>query len=149
MNISVLIEFSPKTSFFILILMKSPQSHPPRTGIRIASARRPQCTSTTHDSTEKYRQLTHFIILIPTPEFPPLLYVRCKTGVTLYGDVPVMVICDLVKNMKIRNTGVGDKTQSVVAVHSFNQPYEPRRERTGLRGHRPGMTQTGLYSRRR
>ena len=61
----------------------------------------------------------------------------------------MMVICDLVKNMKIRNTGVGDNTQSVVAVHAFNQPYEPRRERTGLRGHRPGMTQTGLYSRRR
>ena len=26
--------------------------------------------------------------------------------------------------------------------------YEPRREKTGLRGFRPGLTQTGLYSHR-
>ena len=27
--------------------------------------------------------------------------------------------------------------------------YEPRSEKTGLRGFRPGLTQTGLYSRKR
>ena len=27
-------------------------------------------------------------------------------------------------------------------------PYEPRCEKTGLQGFRPGLTQTGLYSRR-
>ena len=29
------------------------------------------------------------------------------------------------------------------------EPYEPRSEKTGLRGFRPGPTQTGLYSHRR
>ena len=29
---------------------------------------------------------------------------------------------------------------------SVRLSYEPRREKTGLRGVRPGLTQTGLYS---
>ena len=29
------------------------------------------------------------------------------------------------------------------------KPYEPRSEKTGLRGFRPGLTQTGLYSQRK
>ena len=32
---------------------------------------------------------------------------------------------------------------------SWLTPYEPRRQKTGLRGFRPGPTQTGLYSHRR
>ena len=32
---------------------------------------------------------------------------------------------------------------------SYYIPYEPRSEKTGLRGFRPGPTQTGLYSDRR
>ena len=31
----------------------------------------------------------------------------------------------------------------------FYIPYEPRSEKTGLRGFRPGPTQTGLYSHRK
>ena len=31
----------------------------------------------------------------------------------------------------------------------FYIPYEPRREKTGLRGFRPGPTQTGLYKLRK
>ena len=35
------------------------------------------------------------------------------------------------------------------AVSTVIFPYEPRSEKTGLRGFRPGPTQTGLYSHRR
>ena len=32
-----------------------------------------------------------------------------------------------------------------VSSHFVYLPFEPRREKTGLRGFRPGPTQTGLY----
>ena len=32
---------------------------------------------------------------------------------------------------------------------SGSRPYKPRREKTGLRGFRPGPTQTGLYKLRK
>ena len=32
--------------------------------------------------------------------------------------------------------------------HHSSMTFEPRREKTGLRGFRPGLTQTGLYSHR-
>ena len=42
--------------------------------------------------------------------------------------------------------------ENVIAIDQSDsciKPYEPRREKTGLRGFRPGPTQTGLYSHRR
>ena len=34
-------------------------------------------------------------------------------------------------------------------IYELNGTYEPRYEKTGLRGFRPGPTQTGLYSYRK
>ena len=40
-------------------------------------------------------------------------------------------------------------TRKVCVVHCVDSTFEPRCEKTGLRGFRPGPTQTGLYSHRR
>ena len=44
---------------------------------------------------------------------------------------------------------VPSKTPIFYFLEQPSRKYEPRREKTGLRGFRPGATQTGLYSHRR
>ena len=41
------------------------------------------------------------------------------------------------------------EAHSILLIDYVDDRYEPRCEKTGLRGFRPGPTQTGLYSHRR
>ena len=86
-----------------------------------------------------------FFILIPTPDFPHFYRYMLggNLGSLLYGDVSVMKLFILTHPFPNSAQNYGNygglKTLS----------YEPRCEKTGLRGFRPGPTQTGLYSHRR
>ena len=42
-----------------------------------------------------------------------------------------------------------DALSTITSPHTLGLEYEPRREKTGLRGFRPGQTQTGLYKLRK
>ena len=53
-----------------------------------------------------------------------------------YGDVHVMFLISGTKN-------------NTFDVYTVSNSFEPRCEKTGLRGFRPGPTQTGLCSHRR
>ena len=78
--------------------------------------------------------------VISLPYIFQVLYVLCftrsryqvsvyRTNGTLVFVCFVVAVCDLVDDMKTI--------------------FEPRREKTGFRGFRPGPTQTGLYGHRR
>ena len=55
---------------------------------------------------------------------------------------------DLVGNPEDRFSRVAAQFFSCIMKEPSLARYEPRRERTGLRGFRPGPTQTDLYSHR-
>ena len=54
---------------------------------------------------------------------------------------PVLVLMD--------NKGADQPAQSVQCLCCLLSKYEPRYEKTGLQGFRPGPTLTGLYNHRR
>ena len=62
---------------------------------------------------------------------------------------------DLVGNPEDRFSRVEAHFSIILHCYPINSPfsnlvtYEPRREKTGLRGFRPGPTQTGLYKLRK
>ena len=80
---------------------------------------------------EKYWILYIFIILIPTPDFPHFYYMLGgNLGSLLYRAVSVMWV-------SANSTG---RDFDITLVDMFK--IEPRCEKTGLRGSRPGPTQT-------
>ena len=66
--------------------------------------------------------------------------------IRIYGTIPIRSIKSIQSNLTLcRKTLIEGEVWSDHLLFT----YEPRSDKTGLRGFRPGPTQTGLYSHRR
>ena len=66
-----------------------------------------------------------------------------------HNDAPQLTPYDKKKMCTICNTLVSKVYKNLTLVCGTDKSFEPRSEKTGLRGFRPGPTQTGLYSHKR
>ena len=64
---------------------------------------------------------------------------------------PGFITCKKEKVHSKKNEGVDPNSKDITGSYSFPglSLFEPRCEKTGIRGFRPGRTQTGLHSHRR
>ena len=82
--------------------------------------------------------MRHFYIYTPLryiPHYDYLVYMPHNDDSVIYMAHKYMYICPIIFYSYIN--------------YNKTDIYEPRSEKTGLRGFRPGPTQTGLYSHRR
>ena len=68
--------------------------------------------------------------------------------VFIYENYPQVINYCIFQVFNIRYPEMHNVQDAKCAISSIVYPYEPRCEKTGLRGFRPSPTQTGLYNHR-
>ena len=75
-----------------------------------------------------------------------MIYIQQSFSILILAEASVINLCKAASENIALSTGkLLQEQENLPSVVS----YEPRREKTGLRGFRPGLTQTNLYSHRK